>query len=330
MSSTNPVERVRLGRTGLTVTRVGLGTGPGSRISSRDQGPLLEDVISFGLRQGINYFDTAPSYHQGASEEALGSGLCDGPRDAVVVATKVGRLVRSPDTVLGPRQHPDPTSPGMIFDFSRDGIRASLDESLRRSGLEKFDVAMIHDPDQFMDEAIGEAFATLAELKGQGVVDAIGAGMTKTAELTRFAKETDVDCLLAAGRYTLLDQSAIDELLPACQARHISVVVGGVFNSGVLAAPGPAATFEYAVADKDILERVRKLQAVCDRYDVPLRSVAIQFPIAHPAVATVLSGSRSPAHLADNMSMMGTEIPADLWLELRHERLIHPEAPLPI
>lgn len=206
----------------------------------------------------------------------------------------------------------------------------SFEESLERLGLDRLDVLLIHDPDDNYDRAIGEAYPTLADLRSQGLVKAIGAGMNQWQMLARFAREGDFDCFLLAGRYTLLDQSGLDELLPLCQEKGISVVLGGPYNSGVLASDlSRSATFDYSTAPPEILGLARAIKSVCERHDVPLKAAALQFGLAHPAVAATIPGPRSLAELDENFRMASHPIPDDLWAELRHEKLISPDAPTP-
>jgi D-threo-aldose 1-dehydrogenase len=335
-------ERVPLGRTGLVVTRLGFG---GASIGGLFSDVTDEDAIGtvrHAWDLGVRSFDTAPLYGYGASERRVGAALRDRPRDAFVLSTKVGRLVReeatiSPDTDVD-RQMLDGREDAfyvrdrpvrMVFDYSADGIRRSLEESLERLGLDRIDIAFIHDPDDHWPAAIGEAWPALERLRSEGRVRAVGAGMNQSAMLARFAREADMDVLLLANRYTLLDQGALDELLPACVERGIAVLVGGVMNSGVLADPRPGSRFDYAPAPPEILERARRLGEVCARHDVPLRAAAMQFPFAHPAVVSLVAGVRTPAHLDDYPAMLAHEIPPDLWAELRAEGLLAPEAPVP-
>ena len=279
---------------------------------------------------GVRSFDTAPLYGYGASERRVGAALRDRPRDAFVLSTKVGRLVRDeaaipPDADID-RQDLDGREDAfyvrhepvrLVFDYSADGVRRSLEESLERLGLDRIDIALIHDPDDHWPAAIAEAWPALERLRAEGVIRAVGAGMNQSAMLARFARETDMDVFLLAGRYTLLDQGALDELLPMCVERGIAVLVGGVMNSGVLADPRPGSRFDYAPAPPEILERARRLGEVCARHGVPLRAAAMQFPLAHPAVVSLVAGVRTPAHLDEYPAMLAHPIPADLWAELR-------------
>ncbi len=216
-----------------------------------------------------------------------------------------------------------------MFDFSADGVRRCYAESLQRLGVDAVDVLHIHDPDEHFAQAMAGARPALVELRAQGRVGAISAGMNQSAMLTAFARTGDFDCFLLAGRYTLLDQSGLADLLPECAARGISVICGGVYNSGVLADPGPGATYDYAPADPAVLTRARAIAEVCAGHGVPLRAAAVQFPLGHPAVVSVLVGARSPAEVADAVAMAGAPIPGQLWRDLRRAGLLPEEVPTP-
>jgi D-threo-aldose 1-dehydrogenase len=334
--------RVPLGRTGLAVTRLGFGGASIGGLFSAVHDVEAIDTVRHAWDIGIRSFDTAPLYGYGASERRVGAALRDQARDAFVLSTKVGRLVRDVDAIQPgadiDRQALDGREDAfyvrdepvrLVFDYSADGVRRSLDESLERLGLDRIDIALVHDPDEHWQAAIDEAWPALERLRGEGVIGAVGAGMNQSAMLARFARETDMDVFLLAGRYTLLDQGALDELLPLCLERGIAVLVGGVMNSGVLADPRPGSRFDYAPASDEILERARRLGEVCARHDVPLRAAAMQFPLAHPAVVSLIAGVRTPSHLDDYPAMLGRAIPASLWDELRAEGLIAADAPVP-
>ena len=203
-----------------------------------------------------------------------------------------------------------------VFDFSADGVRRSLDASLERLGLDRVDIVHVHDPDDHAEEALAGAFPALRRWRDDGVVAKIGAGMNQSALLARFVREADVDCVLLAGRYTLLDRSALDDLLPLCEATGVEVIAAGVFNSGLLADPRPGAPFDYAPAPAELVERARQLAAICARYGVPLTAAALQFPARHPAVTCVLTGVRSVAELEANVADAARPIPPDLWDDL--------------
>jgi len=335
-------ERVPLGRTGLSVTRLGFGGASIGGLFSAVRDEAAIDSVRHAWDIGIRSFDTAPLYGYGDSERRVGAALRDRPRDAFVLSTKVGRLVREEDAISPQadidRQALDGREDAfyvrdrpvrIVFDYSGDGVRRSLEESLERLGLDRVDIALIHDPDEHWQAAIDEAWPALEHLRAEGVIGAVGAGMNQSVMLARFARETSMDVFLLAGRYTLLDQGALDELLPLCLDRRIAVLVGGVMNSGVLADPRPGSRFDYAPASDEVLARARRLGVVCARHDVPLRAAAMQFPLAHPAVASLVAGVRTPSHLDDYPALLARPIPASLWDELRAEGLLPSDAPVP-
>lgn len=329
-------ERVTLGATALSVTRLGLGTAPLGGMFEAVVEETAHAVIRRSWELGLRLFDTAPLYGHGRSEARLGAVLSTLPRDELVIATKVGRLLRAdapPDASQvapdGSYNWKDVPALNPVYDYSREGTLRSLEESLTRLGLDRVDVVHVHDPDEHFEEAIAGAFPALAELRSQGVIGAVGAGMNQAEMLARFAREADVDCFLVAGRYTLLDQSALAELLPLCVERKIGVIAGGVYNSGILADPRPGAFFDYAPASTEWVERARGLATVCARHAVPLAAAAMQFPLAHPAVDAVVTGARTVVELEENERMLRCEIPAALWEELRAERLLPAAAPVP-
>jgi len=299
------------------VKPLGLGCAPiGNMFDVVDDDEAIA-VVHAAYDAGIRFFDTAPLYGHGLSERRLGAALATLPRDEITVATKVGRLLVADDP--GP---PDdtifldvpPVHP--VFDFSADGARRSLEASLERLGLDRVDVVHVHDPDDHGDEALTGAFPALRQWRDEGVVGRIGAGMNQSAMLTRFVREADLDCVLLAGRYTLLDQSALDDLLPLCVDTGVAVFAGGVFNSGVLATPDAGAHYDYAPAPAALVERARQLAGICAAHDVPLTAAALQFPARHPAVECVLTGVRSVTELQANVDDARRRIPDDLWDDL--------------
>lgn len=238
------------------------------------------------------------------------------PRGDFVLMTKVGRLLRAdaaPDPDQSFRGIP-PLNP--VFDFSYDGVMRSVEESLERLGLKHVDVLLIHDPDDHFDEALSGAYRALDRLRGEGTIAAVGAGMNQAEMLVRFARQADFDCFLLAGRYTLLDRVGAKELLPLCVERDIAVIAGGVFNSGVLANPGPTATYNYRPAPPELVRRARELKAISDRHGVDLKAAALQFPLRHPAIPAVLCGPRSVSEMEENVRLIQAQIPEDLWQEL--------------
>jgi D-threo-aldose 1-dehydrogenase len=338
----DPTERRRVGRTSLNVTRLGFGGAPIGGLFSAVSDADAVATVRHAWDLGIRYFDTAPLYGYGASERRIGAALAGMPRDEFAISTKVGRLIRPSDAFaedadvdrqeLDGRENAFYVGTGTVrpvFDYSYDGVMRSLEESLVRLGLERVDIAYIHDPDDHWEAAITGAYPALERLRADGVVRAIGAGMNQSAMLTRFAREGDFDVFLLAGRYTLLDQSALADLIPICEQKEIAVVVGGVMNSGVLADPRPGSRFNYAPAAADVVERAERLAAICARHGVSLRAAAVQFPLAHPAVVSVVAGVRRIDHLEEYPALFREPIPADLWAELRHEDLIVAGAPIP-
>jgi D-threo-aldose 1-dehydrogenase len=318
---------VRIGQTGVTVTRFGLGCAPLGGLYASVSSDEAQATVDRAWELGVRYFDTAPLYGSGLSEARVGSALHDAPRDELVLSTKVGRLIEE-------RGRADPLFEGApaaapVFDFSYDGALRSLEASLQRLGLDRVDIALIHDPDDRYDDAVAGAYAALARLRDEGVVRAIGVGMNQAELLVRFARETDVDCFLVAGRYTLLDGAALAELLPLCAERGIAVIAGGVFNSGILASDDGSGRFDYQPAAPELGERVRRLAATCARWDLPLQAAALQFPLGHPAVVSVLVGCRSPAEVSEDVRLLALELPSGLWDELRAEGLLPDGAPVP-
>lgn len=337
-----PFEAVPLGGTGVSVTRLGFGAASIGGLFTPVADEDAVEVVRRAWDLGIRYFDVAPLYGYGAAERRLGVGLAGRPRDAYVVSTKVGRLVRDVGVIppgadrdrqaLGDREdayYADTGSRRIVFDYSADGVKRSIEESLERLGLSRVDIAYIHDPDDHWEAAIGAAYPALDRLRSEGVVGAIGVGLKQSAMLARFAREGDFDAFLLAGRYTLLDQDALPDLLPLCAARGIAVLIGGVMNSGVLADPRPGATFDYGPASPEVIARARGLAAACERHGVPLRAAAMQFPLAHPAVTGLIAGVRTVEHLDEYPALLRRPIPTTLWDDLRAEGLIAPEAPTP-
>ena len=309
-----------LGRSGVPVTEISFGGAAIGNLFTAVTDDDARAAIDAAWDGGVRFFDTAPHYGLGLSERRLGAALRGRPRGDYVISTKVGRLLEpAPPAVRGGRDSEGFDVPADLvrrFDYSADGVRRSLEASLGRLGLDRVDIALIHDPDAHQEQALREAYPALERLRSEGVVRAIGVGMNQTEMLTRFVRETDIDVVLVAGRYTLLDQSAADALLPAAVERGVSVIAGGVFNSGVLAAPTPDATYDYAAAPGSLISRALRLQEICARSQVPLRAAAARFPLAHPAVASVLIGARNAAEVTDAITLRGLDIPPELWESL--------------
>ena len=337
-----PFDRVAIGRTALRTTRLGLG---GASIGGLYR-PVADDdaiaLVRHAWSLGIRSFDVAPLYGYGAAERRMGAGLAGRPREELVLSTKVGRLVVPTAALTGAEDldhqardgqddafYTDTAGRHVVFDYSADGVKRSIDESLERLGLDRIDIAYIHDPDDHWQAAIDGAYPALHRLREEGVVRAIGAGMNQAPMLARFVREADIDVILLANRYTLLDHEALADLLPACLDRGVAVMAGGVMNSGVLADPRPGAAFDYSPAPLAVVERARGLREACERHGVPVRAAAMQFPLAHPAVAGLIAGVRTIAHLDEYPELLRRPIPRALWDDLRTSGLIDPGAPVP-
>lgn len=327
----NPLDKAEIGATGLSVTRLGMGGAPFGSMPRAAAESEAAASIRAGLERGIAYYDTAPLYGAGWSERYYARALAAAPRDSFALSTKVGRVLNPIDAPADADVFRSPPAMEVAFDFTREGVLRSLEESLKRLELDRIDIVFIHDPDDYHEQALTQAFPALAELRSQGVIRAIGAGMNYCEPLAQFAREADFDCFLLAGRYTLLDQSGLDDLLPLCEREGMSVVLGGPYNSGVLASDlgeGAATTYFYRNTPPEVLARARRIKAVCDRHVVPLKAAALQFGLAHPAVAATIPGAVSPAEVEENFAMVGYPIPADLWAELKDEGLIPQGAPV--
>jgi D-threo-aldose 1-dehydrogenase len=301
-------------------------------------------LVRDAFTRGIRYFDTAPHYGSGLSEHRFGAALRGRPRDDFVLSTKVGRLLTA-DRNAPRNQHGyvDVLPFVQHWDYSRDGTLRSVDDSLQRLGMARIDYVFIHDvardahgdaqPARFR-EAMDGAVPALARLKAEGVIKGYGLGVNDWRVCVDAMAHADLDLLLVAGRYTLLDQTALPELLPLCLKRNTRIVLGGPFNSGILAtgtrpADGRPLYFNYAPADAGVVARVAAIEAVCAAHGVPLKAAALQFPRAHPAVACVVAGARTVAELDENHALASLAIPADFWRDLRAQRLIAADAPLP-
>ena len=286
-------------------------------------------VIAHAWESGIRFFDTAPLYGHGLGEMRMGRVLRNQPRDEFVLASKVGRLLRADAPPEPGQSYRGTPAVNPVFDFTYDGVMRSVEESLERLGLERIDVLHIHDPDDHYEEALKGAYRALDRLRADGVIRAVGAGMNQAEMLTRFARDGNFDCFLLAGRYTLLDQVALKELLPICLERGIAIIAGGVYNSGILADPKAGAHYDYTAAPASLIERAQRIRTVCERHGVPLKAAAVQFPMGHPAVTCVVVGCRSKSQLEESLRMFETEIPSALWEDLKAEGLLGDEAPTP-
>lgn len=353
----NPVSTRRLGATDVEVTVLGFGgatIGGISRVLTEAQ---AQETLAAAFDGGFRLFDTAPSYGNGQSEHRIGAQLrerlssgCN--RSDLVLATKVGKLLRRPE----PPDGPDATEwPGGLpfrirWDFTYDGVMRAYEDSLQRLGVTRVDLLTIHDldysehespevADRLLDQLVnGGGRRALAELQAAGEIRAVGAGVNDVGSITRFAERFEVDYYLLAMPYSLVDQRPLDDELAWCLDRGIGIIKGAPYASGILAADiaragdraaRAAATYDYRAPSAEVRSTVSRIAAVCARHGVPMRAAALQFLLAHPAVATVIPGAATPAEVADNARMLSVSIPADLWRELRHERLLQEGAPTP-
>jgi D-threo-aldose 1-dehydrogenase len=321
----NPFERVRIGRTEVRVTRLGLGCAPLGSLFTTVEEAQAHATVERAWQLGIRYFDTAPLYGNGLSERRTGRVLAGKPRGEFALSTKVGRLLR-PGGGDGQQIWAEPGDGEPVFDFSAEAAVTSYAESLSRLGLQRADILHIHDPDEHAREALAGALPALVKLREQGRIGAVSAGMNTTGVLGELVRTGELDCVLLAGRYSLLDQSGLG-LLDLCADRGVSVIIGGVFNSGVLADPRPDAAYNYFPVADEVLQRALALRAACERHGVPLRAAAVQFPMTHPAVTAVLVGARSPEEVADAVTMASAPLPEPLWRDLRADGLIGAEVP---
>ena len=334
-------QRRTIGRRGLQVTGLGLGTAPLGGLYNDLSDEQAQATVDAALAAGVRFFDTAPHYGHTKAEHRLGDALRRYPRDQYVLSTKTGRhFVPRTTPYDGSEGWQNPLPFEAIFDYTRDGILRSFEDSQQRLGIVEIDILLIHDigrvthgeknPHYWKQLTEGGGFRALDELRSAGVVKAVGLGVNEGAAILEVMADFDIDCALLAGRYTLLEQATLDDLLPACEARGVSILLGGAFNSGILARGVQGdLKFNYVAAPKEVIERVARLEAVCREHDVPLAAAALQFPYAHPAVATVLTGARSVEELRENVASFERPIPVELWTALRDKGLLDPRAPVP-
>ncbi len=333
-------ERRALGTRGPAVTIMGFGAAPLGNLyeAFSDQQALATVVAAWDA--GIRYFDTAPLYGHGLSEHRLGAALRGRDRGAYVLSTKIGRLLapRDPAAIDSGIFHDVlPFEP--VFDYGYDGTMRSFEDSLQRLGTGRIDVILIHDVDIWthgskeasdtrIEEVMAGGYRALLSLRDQGVVGAIGAGLNEWEVCQTLAERGDFDCFLLAGRYTLLEQEALETFLPLCVARGIGIVIGGPLNTGILGTGAVAgALYNYAPAPEAVMSRVAAIEQVCARHSVPLAAAALQFPLHHPAVAAIIPGARSRDEITRNVASLGHAIPADFWAELKAEGLLREDAP---
>jgi D-threo-aldose 1-dehydrogenase len=317
--------------TGVRLTGLGYGAAQAGNLYRATSDAETHAALDAAWAAGVRYVDTAPHYGLGLSERRVGTWAATRPRDELVVSTKVGRLlVPSPETahLRDEGMFDVPAQTRRVWDFSRDGVLRSLESSLERTGLDRIDVVYLHDPDDHEEQAFAEALPALVELRDQGVVGAVGAGMNQSAMLARFVAEADVDVVMCAGRFTLLEQPALADLLPAAAARGVGVVVAGVYNSGLLARDvvPQDATYDYAQAPPAVLARTRRIAAVCGEHGVTLPEAALAYVRTHPAVASTVVGLRTADQVRQAVERHTAVVPDGLWTALVGEGLLAPDA----
>lgn len=331
-STAAPSPRRAVAGTDVTLTALGFGgAGIGNLYRNIDD-LTAQEAVRAAWMSGVRYFDTAPHYGLGLSERRLGEVLRELPRHEIIVSSKVGRLLvrNSHPTGRDDEGFDVPDEFKRLRDYSRDGVLRSIEHSLQRTGLDRLDIVFVHDPDDWWTKAADEAIPALAELRAQGVIGAIGAGMNQSAMLERFLAETATDVVMLAGRYTLLEQTALDTVMPTAQRLGKSVIAVGVFNSGMLATDRPrlGSTYDYAPAPDVLLQRAQALADVCAEFDTTLPAAALAFPLLHPAVVNVTLGMRTPEQVRRNVALHRQGVPAELWVALRDRGLIRRDAPV--
>jgi D-threo-aldose 1-dehydrogenase len=341
MTVPTPLTSRKLGSSPLHVTALGVGTAPLGDLYQRVPEPDAVAMLRTGYELGLRLFDTAPLYGGGLAEHRTGHELRQRPRDSLVLSTKVGRYYKAAPGHADRGNWAGGLEFNQVLDYSYDGAMRSFEQSLLRLGLARVDVLLIHDvdvhthgsreaADRRFDEAMEGAYQALVELRKNGDVKAIGVGVNESDMCARFARAGDFDCMLLAGRYTLLEQGALDEFLPLCEQKDIGVLAGGVYNSGILASgPKQGSKYNYADAPAAVRERVAKLDEVCRAHGVPLAAAAIQFPLAHPKVSSVVIGAVSAAEIRQNFELMSQHIPNALWRDLKSAGLVRENAPVP-
>lgn len=329
-------ETRRIGRTAVEVTALGLGTATlGGRRVPVSRGEA-EAIVRAAWEAGVRYVDAAPYYGSGQAERAVGDALRGERRDDWVLSTKVGRLLRPHSDLVADADNRYPLPFEAVYDYSYDGVMRSFEDSLQRLGLARIDILYVHDIGAMTHGAEAHpvlmrtlregGYRALAELRRAGDVKAIGIGVNEREVLLEALEWGEWDAFLLAGRYTLLEQTPLDDLMPQCLARGVSIIVGGPLNSGILAG---RETWNYRPAPQDIVARAEAIRTICQRHEVPLAAAALQFPLAHPAVAAIIPGPRSAAEFAENLALFRRPIPSQLWADLRALKLIRADAPTP-
>lgn len=341
MPTSATIPRRMLGRTGLEVTALGFGSAPLGDIYEVLDDATAIATVEAAAAGGITLFDTAPLYGQGSAEHRIGTALRRRPAGSYVVSTKVGRILTpAPNGRVKTSRFVGGLQFNVTNDYSYDAAMRSHEASLQRLGLPKVDVMLIHDADAWTHgpvegpkryaEAMNGAYRALEKLRSEGVIKGIGIGVNDPTYAARYLTEGDFDCFLIAGRYSLLEQPALAEVLPIAERKNIGVMLGGVFNSGILATgPIEGARYNYTPAPPEILDKVRKIERVCQSHGIPLATAAMQFPLGHKAVSSLALGAVKPSEVAQNIAAITTKIPAALWADLKAEKLLDAHAPTP-
>ena len=337
----DPLDKRKLGKTPLELSIIGFGGAPLGGLFDAVDEDEAKATVSDSYSMGTRYFDTAPFYGYGLSEHRMGEVLRQKPRGDYVQSTKVGRLLKAKDPSEIYMDNWAESLPfESVYDYGYDATMRSIEDSYQRLGTNQIDIAFIHDIGTFthgkeahpalFKEAIDGGFRALDELRSAGVIKAIGMGVNEWEVCEQGLRAADFDCFLLAGRYTLLEQESLNSFLPLCEEKNVGIVIGGAYNSGILATGAiEGARFNYAPAPQDVLDKVSKIEAICDRHGVSLKAAALQFPLYNPLVASVLPGSRSRTELNENFSLVKEEIPVDFWQELKHEGLMREDAATP-
>jgi D-threo-aldose 1-dehydrogenase len=337
-----PLRTRKVGRTNAVVTELGFGTAPLGENEGIIDEAEARALLKAAWDGGVRYFDTSPWYGKGQSEHRVGRALYREPRREFAISTKIGRILKSPLKATFDRgEWIGGLEFDCYFDYSYDGIMRSFEDSLQRLGINRIDLLLIHDLDPwhfkletkvgaYMNQLFTSGWRALEELRDAGVIKGIGAGFNLRETISRYLDLFDIDFFLLAMRYTLLEQEVLDLEFPRCSERGVGIVVGGTYNSGILATGAiSGARYNYAPAQPDVMERVAKMEAVCKRHKVPLAAAALQFPLGHPIVASVIPGAISSKQVGLNLAAFNHPIPSDLWAELKHEKLIRADAPVP-
>jgi D-threo-aldose 1-dehydrogenase len=321
-----------IGRGGLKAPVLSYGSAPIGNLFKEVSEQDAADAVQAAWETGVRYFDTAPHYGLGLAERRLGAALSKYNRADYLISTKVGRLLEPTSAFPGENDLADgflvPKNFVRDYDYSGDAVKRSIEASLIRMDTDYIDIVFVHDPDNYYEQALAGAFPALSKLRDEGVIKSFGSGMNQAEMLTEFVERTDLDVVMLAGRYTLLEQASLDNLLPAAVRKNVSIVAAGVFNSGLLSKNRPAAdaTFDYAPAPKELIDKVNQIADICESHGVSLPAAAAQFPLGHQAVANICLGARNRSQVERNAQLFDVEIPAALWMDLRQGGFVRAES----